>query len=263
MLHAVDKNFIKYFPITIEDINMTEDIYGTTVLHLQGKTVHQKVKHYKMVIVSKPPQYIINLIHINGLAFLYTASLCIIFSTGNFIKKRTINTIESVIKWVNTLYLQRELKIIWLHADGEFDPLWPKVTTLWINLDTTSKKEHVNEIERFNRLVKERMRLARSEMIFQQVSKRMIIHLFATTIFGLMLLWSHVLVQAYRILWDQDSYCLEIQWITKIYVTSRPDNTCSSMKNMILKTMSIRIKPLEPSRSSLNTTFRAAFFKAS
>ena len=47
-------------PVTREDINMAENIYGPILLHLQGKTVRQKVKHVKLVVVSKTSQYIID-----------------------------------------------------------------------------------------------------------------------------------------------------------------------------------------------------------
>ena len=120
---------------------------------MQGKNVHQKSKHVKLVVVSKLPQSVIdkyvrvilccNLMHINGLAFLNTVSRGILFGNGSLIKKRTIEIIESGIKKVDTLYLQPGLKKIRLHSDGEFEPLQPKVTPLGINPNNASKKEYV------------------------------------------------------------------------------------------------------------------------
>ena len=45
ILHAVDKKILQNPPILWEDIGMAEDIYGPSVLHLQGKSVRHKIKH--------------------------------------------------------------------------------------------------------------------------------------------------------------------------------------------------------------------------
>ena len=49
-------------------------------------------------------------------------------------------------------------------------------------LNTASKKEHVTEIERFNYVVKERVRSDKSPMLIQRVSKMIIIHPVVTAI---------------------------------------------------------------------------------
>ena len=113
----------------------------------------------------------------NGLDFLNTVLQGILFSTSSIIKNWNINTFESGIKQVNTLYLQMVLKIISLHADSEFEPLWPKVVMLGIELNTTPNKEHVPEFEWFNYVVTEQVHSDRSETPFQLVSKLMIIHI--------------------------------------------------------------------------------------
>ena len=59
------------------------------------------------------------------------------------------------------------------------------MTTLCINLNCASKKEHLPEIERFIRTVKERVKSARSTMLFKLISKLMIVHLVASAIFWL------------------------------------------------------------------------------
>ena len=102
MLHAVDNRIIQNCPATREDINMAEVIYGPSVPHLQGKTVRQKVKHVKLVVLSKLLQDIIDKykrvilcydpLHINGLDFLNTFLGGILFGTNSLVKNRTINT---------------------------------------------------------------------------------------------------------------------------------------------------------------------------
>ena len=57
------------------------------------------------------------------------------------------------------------------------------MTAIDINLNCSSKKEHVTEIERSTRTVKDRIRSSQSTMPSKQVSKIMIVHLVASDIF--------------------------------------------------------------------------------
>ena len=57
------------------------------------------------------------------------------------------------------------------------------MTVLGINLNCASKKENFPEIERFIRTVKERVRFARATMPSKRISKIVIVHLVASTIF--------------------------------------------------------------------------------
>ena len=45
ILNAVDDNILQKLPILREDVRMAQDIYGTIILHLKGKTVRRKVQH--------------------------------------------------------------------------------------------------------------------------------------------------------------------------------------------------------------------------
>ena len=59
------------------------------------------------------------------------------------------------------------------------------MTALGTNLNCASKNEDVSEIERFVRTVKERIISARATIPFKRISKLMIVHLVASTIFWL------------------------------------------------------------------------------
>ena len=95
---------------------MAKEIYGPSVPHMQGKTMHQEVKHSKLVEVQKLLQDIIgkyksvilccDIMHINGLDFLNTVSQENLFGIISLIKNLNIDTIDAAIKQVNTLYLQ-------------------------------------------------------------------------------------------------------------------------------------------------------------
>ena len=101
------------------------------------------------------------------------------------IKNRKIENIEDGITQVHKLYLQRGFNITHIHTDCEFKPLRKEMTYLSINLNFASKKEHVPEMERFIRTIKERVRSARSTMPLKRISKPMIVYPVASFIFCL------------------------------------------------------------------------------
>ena len=107
---------------------------------------------YKEVTIS------CDLMHINGIGLLITISRHIMFATGSMIKNQKFEYIVDGITQVHKLYLQRGFKITYMHTDCEFEPLRKEMTSLGINLNCASKKEHVPEIERFIRTVKGRVR---------------------------------------------------------------------------------------------------------
>ena len=160
ILHAVDNNILQNFPILREYFGITEDIYGTSVSHLQGQAVRQKVQYVEPIIVSNDPKFILDryknvtlccyLMHINGIGFINTTSRHIIFATGSMIKNQKLNNIEDGINQVNKLCLKRGFKITLIHSDSEIEPLRPEMAYLGIYINCVSKKERVPEIERFN-----------------------------------------------------------------------------------------------------------------
>ena len=56
---------------------------------------------------------------------------------------------------------------------------------LGISLNCISKKEHVHEVEQFNRTVKERFWYSQAAITFKRISKLMIFHLVASASFFL------------------------------------------------------------------------------
>ena len=99
------------------------------------------------------------------------------------IKNRKVEHIADGITQVHKLYLRCGFNIAHMHTDCEFESIRKYMTALGINLNCSSKKEHVPEIERFIRTIKERVKSARSTMTFKRISKLMIVHLVPYAIF--------------------------------------------------------------------------------
>ena len=107
------------------------------------------------------------------------------FATGSIINNRKVEHIADGITKVHKLYLQRGFKITHINTDCEFEPLRKEMTALCINPNCASKMEHVPEIERLIRTVKDPVRSAGATMTFKHISKLMIVHLVASVIFWL------------------------------------------------------------------------------
>ena len=98
ILHAVDNNILQNIPILWEDFGMAEYIYGPSVPHMQGKTVHHNIQQAEPIIIQNVPKGILDkykkvtllydLIHINGIGFPNTISQHIMFDIGIMIKNR-------------------------------------------------------------------------------------------------------------------------------------------------------------------------------
>ena len=106
---------------------MAEDIYGPRIPHIKGKIMRRKIQHVYPVKIPSVTKTILdkykevttrfNLMHINGINFLNTISLNIMFSTGSVIKNQTIYNIADGITQVNKLYMNRDFNIIRMYSD--------------------------------------------------------------------------------------------------------------------------------------------------
>jgi hypothetical protein len=192
LLRIVDKKLLPNCPVTREDVKMAEDIYGPSIAHLKGKTVRRKTDHIHTEITPIPPDIKSkyrsitlcgDIIFINGIRFLITISRHIRFATGIQLPDAKIETLFSSIQAVNSIYRKRGFEVNALHMDGQFEPLRAKTAEMGITLDVVSNDVHVPEIERFNRVLKERVRSSKATTPFKKLPARFLIELVAACIF--------------------------------------------------------------------------------
>jgi hypothetical protein len=134
---------------------------------LKGKTIRRRPHLAKPVIEPLPPQVMsryrnvtlaADVMHVNGIPMLVTISRNIRFATVEPIPNRNITTLVSGIKSVATIYKRAGFHITAAKMDGEFEPMRGNLADLGIVLNETARDEHVGEVERFIRTLKERMR---------------------------------------------------------------------------------------------------------
>jgi hypothetical protein len=97
----------------------------------------------------------------------------------NHLADRTVTQIFKAFKVMYQYYLQRGFRITTVHAYGEFEPLKTLIESMpsgpMVNL--ASSNEHVPEIERRIRVVKERCRATRHSLPFEWIPKLLTIHI--------------------------------------------------------------------------------------
>jgi hypothetical protein len=116
---------------------------------------------------------------VNKIPFFLTLSRKICFTAVNHLADRTVKTIFKAYEEIHKFYLNRGFHITTLLVDGEFAPLQVLIQSMTggprVNL--TSASEHVPEIERRIRVVKERSRSLRHSLPFNRIPKLMTIHM--------------------------------------------------------------------------------------
>jgi hypothetical protein len=190
-------------PVTIQDYRNALQIYGEDLGVLKGKTVRTKPEHVKIEIDSVTPCKQIGIIlsadimYFTGLAFLIMVSRSIGFITATLLADRKKQTILEAMKQIMNLYRNRghEIKeldfnvqgqpIHTILVDNEFQVLKEEIETLGVNINVVSKDEHVPEVERQNRVIKERVRAIVQTMPYQKLPKKMRIALIQYVVYWL------------------------------------------------------------------------------
>ena len=197
-----DKDLIKILktsslpncPVTPRDVIFANKLFGPDVGALKGKTTRRGppvvdspvavdttsiLEHYGEVTLC------VDLMYVNKVPLLVTLSRNIKFGTMEAVTDRKETTLLKSIKGVISLYRKAGFKITVALMDGEFVPLRGGLAELGIRLNETSRDEHVGDVERYIRTVKERMRAIYNTLPFQKIPARLVIEMAKTAVFWL------------------------------------------------------------------------------
>jgi hypothetical protein len=174
--------------VTVQDINLDLKIWGKNTTALKGKTTQRKTipvaRDYVKVTLElmklhKEVFLMTDILFVNKNPFFLTLNRNITFTAINHLPEDTLPQIFKAFKEIYQYYLQRGFHITVVHADGEFVPLEPLIESIpggpVINL--ASVNEHVPEIKRRIRVVKEHCQSTRHSLPFERIPKIMTVHI--------------------------------------------------------------------------------------
>ena len=163
-------NRIKNTDLTSRDADNAEKIFGPDIGTLRGKTVRRKPKQVNIPInmpigipddilaIIKNVTLCADIFYVDQLKFLVTLSRNLHFATVEFIINRKHDTILESLQNAINLYKYYEYKVMSLLTDSEFYGLRNQLLQQGVLLNTASAHEHVGDIERYIRVIKERVR---------------------------------------------------------------------------------------------------------
>ena len=180
-IHAIEHNFIPNCPVTVADIRRALHIYGPELATLKGRTTRSKPLPVPVSTFTPIPksildhhQYItlaVDFFYVNGIAFLHSISHGYKFRTVESTRNRSKKTMLDGLNKIRQLYLSRGVTISEIRADGEFKCLEHELQPCITNI--AAPGEHVPEIERSIRTVKESTRTLQHDLPFTKQPKMM------------------------------------------------------------------------------------------
>ena len=185
------QNLIRNCPVTVEDVNIAEKIYGPDVGSLKGKTTRQKPKPVTRDIISIPKALVKNhsnielcmdTMFVNNIRFLTSIDRTIRFRSAVYMRKGTHAAYYKAIDDILRVYNAAGFYITMIHCDREYVGMMRQVMDdLNIVINPSSTNEHVPDAERNIRTIKEGVRTAFSRLPFQKIPKLMIQKLVVST----------------------------------------------------------------------------------
>ena len=183
-LELLKKNGIANCPVTPADVEAAEHILGPDIGSLKGKTTQRSPPIVDSPVTAVPEDVLqeyrkvtlcVDIMYVNKVAMLMSISRKIKFGTIEVIpnNKSTVLLLKGL-KSILQVYQRWGFQIEMALMDGEFGHLRGELASMGVTLNETSRNEHVGEIERFIRTIKERMRAIYNTLPFRKIPARLV-----------------------------------------------------------------------------------------
>jgi hypothetical protein len=163
-------NVIKNCPVTTEDVNVAEKIFGKDISSLKGKWTRRKPKSVRADLIEIPKELIkkhhnielcMDTMYVNEWGMLTAIDRTIKFRSLVPMNTRQHEEYYRALDQILWHYNQAGFVIKEIHCDGEFHSVMERVNDdLDVNMNFTKAQDHVPEAERNNQTIKERIRAA-------------------------------------------------------------------------------------------------------
>jgi hypothetical protein len=183
-------NVIQNCPVTVEDVNISENIFGPDMSSLKGKSTRRKPKPVRSNLIEIPKEIItkhhdidlcMDAMYVNECGMLTAIDRTIKFRS--LVRMNTKQHIEyyRALDQILRHYNQAGFVIRTIHCDGEFCVMMEKVDdNLDVDMNFTNAQDHVPEAERHNCKIKERIQAAYHRLLYKAIPRIMINYLAMT-----------------------------------------------------------------------------------
>ena len=180
--------------VTTADVMVAEDIFGTDMGALKGKTPRRRASKARPKLIHIPNDIrnkikdvtlCADIMFVNQMRFLITISRDIQFGTVEAMTNRKSKSIAKAIGRVLGIYHRGGYTVHTAKMDGEFEHVREYLNGQNIYLNTTARDEHVTEIERYIRTVKERVQATYNTLPFEVIPPQIIIKMVKSAVFWL------------------------------------------------------------------------------
>jgi len=183
-LGMVRANYILNCPVTQSAVKNANQIFGPDLAGVRGRTVRRPPEavrtdfvHIPQVILERHRLVVLtaDVIFVNGIPFLVSLARGLNLLTAEFLPTRTAKSLASRFEQIKHMYARGGFTVGTILMDNEFEKVRALVPGLHIN--TTAAKEHVPEIERRIRLIKERGRGILNTLPYKKMPQIILIEL--------------------------------------------------------------------------------------
>jgi hypothetical protein len=178
----LDNNSIRNCPVTSDDARRALHIYGPELATVKSKTVKKQNKgipNYLPIQITAPIiarykdiRIFMDIFWVNGSPFFHTILEWIKFRTVTPINKRSARTLLMETRAIVGMYEGRGFNVTRLEADQEFKCITNGILPTILNV--ANADEHVHEVERSIRTIKERTRCMVQGLPFRRMPKIML-----------------------------------------------------------------------------------------
>jgi hypothetical protein len=193
-LRYLDGNSFPNCPINRQDAINAHAIFGRDIGSIKGKTTRRKLKGILGSVANNLPKEImetyrdvtlcIDIMFVNKIPFFLSISRIIRFITVEVLDNRKQASLIKALQHIYGIYRKRGFRISNILGDSEFECTRGAVATdLRSKLNICGEDEHVPDIERCIRTLKERTRCIYNVTPFDHFPPRMIIEMVFLSVF--------------------------------------------------------------------------------
>ena len=184
----VKGNMIKNLPISVEDIERAEKIYGPDIYALKGKTTRKSPKPVVNDTITIPKELLeknyqvelcMDVIYVCGIPFLASIDKQVKYRSVVYLESKHSEDFYKALDMILRKYNKAGFVVNLIHCDREFKPLMNEVIDNMekVVMNYANSLDHVPEIERHNRTLKERFRAKYHLLPYKNLPKTLVKYL--------------------------------------------------------------------------------------